>query len=334
MTVPLILPNSPLQKSGEHLYISHSSTSMLHSCDRKFEFRKFYDLPSGEDSLAGEMGHALHAGFQNYLINRDEELAIYTYMRRYPITMCDNPMDTRSLEAGYATLCAMMASSKFDGKEIAMVNCLDGKIRPAVEVPFEIELEGFNLNDNDANPYTVSYTGYIDLILFDAIESEYIVNDIKTTQGKLMDYGPRYAYSNQCTPYGLVLEYMLGHAINGFGVSYLVANIDTLEPNIQYHTFHKSREDIEDWLRGLLVDLARIKMFLNLNWWPRTGGGSSCMAFNKKCQFFDFCELREEDIIRMAIEDANKEKKMDEALWSKSGIKEFKPWIKFKLPVG
>lgn len=314
----------------KRLYISHSSRGLLSACDRKFEFRKFYDLPGSDPSLASEMGHALHTGFQHYIVNRDQEAAIMAYMLRYPIQLCHNPMDTRSLEAGYATLMAMMEFVKFDHKEIAMVNCLDGIVRPAVEVPFEIELEGFSLSDEE--DYPVSYTGYIDLMVYDTIEKEYETLDIKTTQNyKTVDYSPKYTYSEQCLPYGLVLEYMLGREINGFNTNYFVADIDILEPIMQYHPFHKSRADIEDWYRGLLVDLARIKMFYNMKWWPRSGGGHSCMAYNKKCSFFDICELREEDIIKLAIEDSNKEKQQDEALVAKSDIKEWKPWVKFKL---
>lgn len=319
--------------SAPFLRISHSSRGLLHSCARKFEFQKMYEHPKNDESIAAEAGNALHRGFQHYLVHRDEERAIVEFALNYPLHLCDNPMHDRSLEACYYTLEAMISEASMWQYDLATVNCLDGVVRPAVEVPFEIELVNYSLVDGQQ--YTVFYTGYIDAIFFDRATGEYVVVDIKTTQRKLNDFNPVYEFSEQCVPYGLVLEYMLGKEIRGFEVKYFSCNIDVLNPDVRMYPYHKSSQDIEDWFRGLLMDLAQLKLFIAMDWFPRNGGGSSCLAFNRPCYFFDICRERNKEIIQQIVLNGKEEAKraVDEAVWSKSGREEWKPWVKFKLEV-
>lgn len=316
-----------------HLYISHSSRQLLRSCARKFEFRKFYIHPGRETSLAAEVGKALHVGLQDFLVNGDEDAAIFKYMLEYPIEICSNPMDDRSLEAGYATLMALISCTPLLEYEIAQINCLDGVVRPAIEVPFEIIIDGFDLGVGQFS--TVSYVGYIDAILYNRVTGQFRIVDVKTTKRVDKDLSPKYIFSEQCIPYGLVLEYMQGYPINGFDVAYLVGGISILDPNAQIHTFPKSQLDIQDWFKGLLIDLVNIKMFQENDWFPRSGGGDGCFSWNKPCYFMDICSTRDKDVIQSVINQAGDLDKpnLDEALKSKALVPEFKPWVQFKLPV-
>lgn len=330
-----------LQKfaAGEQprLFISDSSRGLLHSCARKFEFRKLYLHPRRDFGVAAELGKALHSGFQTYLVSKDEDRAIFDYMTKYPIEMCDAPMDDRSLEAGYYTLMSMINATPLLQYKIAEIKCHDDVVRPAIEVPFQIDLDGFTI-PSPQGPIAVSYIGYIDTIFWDDGEQEYIVLDIKTTKRKQDDLSPIYAFDEQCVPYGLVLEYMKGGKINGFKVEYLACNIDVLNPNIQKHGFNKSQEDLDDWYRALRVDLNLLSVYISGRWFPRTGGGSSCFAFNKPCEFYDICTVRDPEIVQQIIAE---EKEIiergiaqDEAFKSKMLRDEFKPWIRFSLPMG
>lgn len=322
-----------------HLYISNSSQSLLHACARKFEFQKMYSHPRRESGLKAELGKALHMGYQDFLIHQDMDKAILAYMLAYPIHLCDSPTDYSSLEAGYYTLMGMIHASDLMEYEVAKIKCLDGNVRPAIEVPFEIILDGYSL-DNDKS-HTVSYVGYIDAILYNKREQNYVVVDIKTTQWALDDYTPLYQYAQQCVPYGFVLEYMKGEKIDQFEVKYLSCRIDLLNPKITLYPFMKSKEDIEDWFRGLIIDLNLVKMYKQMAWWPRTGNGSGCITFKQKCNFFDICFTRDREIIKQIIEDTESEgnadktkEQIDEALRSKTLKETFDPWVKFNLEVG
>src|ERR1700761_1328383 len=131
----------------KHLFLSHSSGRLLESCARKLEFRKMYAHPGKDRSVPADMGTALHRGVQTYLITKDQDKAIIEYMLSYPIDLCQSLMDKYSLEAGYNTLMAIMNEQSLVEYELIKVNCLDGVIRPAVEVPFQIDFTDYLLSN-------------------------------------------------------------------------------------------------------------------------------------------------------------------------------------------
>lgn len=320
----------------KHLYLSHSSRGILHSCKRKFEFRKLFKHPARDFGLAAEMGKALHAGLQSFLITRKEDEAIKAYMLAYPIDMCQGTMDKYSLEAGYNTLMSAINSSPLIENELATINCLDGITRPAIEVPFEINFEGLTLAKS--LPVPVSYCGYIDAIFWNREELEFTVLDVKTI-GKIdQDLSPKFQWSDQCIPYAMILEYMLGHEIKSFTVKYLVCKVDVMETTTQIHTFQKTFVDVQDWYKGVLVDVQTIRTFVDMQWFPRDGNGGACFAYNKKCPFYDdVCSLRDPEEIQEFIaqggEDGKWEMPQLEQGDNKTLVREFKPWVKFGIPV-
>lgn len=276
--------------------------------------------PGKDRSLAGDVGGALHAGYQDYLVHGDRDKALLALALAYPIDLNDNPMKPRSLEACIPTLDAMMDSEYLMEYELAKVDCIDGLTRPATEVYFKINIKNFSLSDNEFIP--VSYVGYIDAILYNHLTDEYIVCDIKTHTDKSYDLSPKYQFSPQCLPYGIVLERMLGQQLDGLSVKYLSTFIDIAQPKVAIYDFEKSKQDIEDWARGLIVDLQQIKMFYQMQWFPRTADG--CIAWFKPCRFFDICESRDDDYIQQMILE-NKEPYTDRT---------DEPWIECDLELG
>lgn len=308
----------------DHLRLSYSSIATFRSCARKLEFKKFYPLTARDESVDTGVGHALHAGYQNYLIHRDRDQAIFAMMLDYPIHLNSNPTHVKSVEACYPTLNAMMDTGAFTEYEIATVKCLDGETRPAIEVPFQIDLTGFNLANNDFTdtPIPVIYVGFIDAILYDKIRDEYIVIDIKSTRWHLNDMTAVYHFDEQCIPYAIVLERILGHALNSLTVKYMSVFVDITKPKVTSYEFIKNKTDVEDWARGLLVDLQTIKMYYNMQWFKRNSNG--CVAFNRVCQFFEVCNLRDQETITEYLTLGQPE------------IKEmpFEPWIKLEMELG
>jgi len=304
------------------LRLSHSSLQTFRSCARKLEFRKFHPTMTKDESLDGEVGHALHVGYQHYLVNQDRDAAIFAMLQRYPVHLNSNPSNPKSVEACYPTLNAMIDSGAFLEYEIAEIKCLDGEVRKAIEVPFQIDLTGFDLGINSNNlshTIPIIYVGFIDAILYDKVLSEYLVIDIKTTRWHLDDMTPVYHFDEQCIPYAIVLERILGRSLDNLTVKYISVYIDIEKPKVTPYEFKKTRIDIEDWARGLLIDLQMIKMYYQMGWFKRSP--SSCVTFNKVCPHFGLCNQRDHTAIARHLTLDQKPYVEEEII----------PWIKLDL---
>lgn len=239
--------------------------------------------------FAAECGKALHEGFQEFLTNKSEEKAIMAFLIHYPHQMeFAKPENhyNRSLEACYATLMELIRSPIVDRYELIHIATRFGDTRPAVEVPFAIEIS------NSPFPLPVYFVGFIDAILYDRVDDRYLVTDIKTTRMNITDYSARYEYDEQTVPYGIVLEHILGKKIDEFKVSYLSAYIDLLEPKVSMYPFTKTPDHIYDWHRGLCEDIGRISGYYKNQFWPRATNGETCFSFNRACFFLDYCSNR------------------------------------------
>ena len=191
---------------------------------------------------------------------------------------------------------------KMDEFELAMLQKPDGTLVPGVEVPFILRISNYPFHA-DGTCIQVDYLGFIDLVLYNRMEDCHIVVDIKTTT-KNEDQTVNYRFSDQCLPYGLALESILGHDINkGFEVGYWSVKIDHVDPTNKWYSFHKTATDMSDWMQGYLSDLAQIRRYYNLGWFPRNG--NSCMSWGRPCMFFDFCETRDPKTIEAMLEADN-----------------------------
>jgi hypothetical protein len=292
------LPYMRVRELGE-LRISHSSMQLFSSCARKFEFRKLLEAQGdGDQTLAAEFGSAIHAGFQKWLeTDGDETAALWAFMLRYPWDM-ERTGYGRSRyipETGFAVLQSMFSTVALSEYEIATVTLPDGTTRPAIEVPFELELENFSLA-GDTN-VKVIYTGFIDAILYNHLTRKYMVVDIKTTSRMMEDMGAMYQFSDQCIPYAIVLEKLLGvAAIEELEIRYIACYVDLEKPNTQMLPYDKTSEDISDWASGYMHKLHSMREFFERAWFPRNG--DSCANYNRTCEYMPYCHDR--DAVRLS----------------------------------
>lgn len=289
----------------EELRLSHSTMQTYQSCPRKFEFSKLYNNPKYEESTATRCGTALHEGFQTYLIERNVDSAIWKMMLAYPWEHGISPMKDRSAESCYATLIEMI--DKFDANryELAYIQDSNGNNIPCVEVPFRIDFKGHRLlvkdaQGNIAKECPVYYVGYMDLVVYDKELGEFLVIDIKTTTDKSEDQSAKFAFSNQCTPYSLVIDKILGLPKGSLKVGYFVAGISSSEPKAQMFTFYKSEDDLKDWAVDMEVSLMNIETNTANAYFPRCGG-ASCVAYGRRCKYFDLCHSRDNDYIMRSL---------------------------------
>lgn len=309
--------NYPVDK----LILSHSSRGLFRDCARKFEFIKLYTaMVEKDDDFAAQVGKAIHAGFQTWLVTQDEDQALFQMLLAYPHDL--EPLGKnnyqRSLEATTATMLALMNSHLVQPYEIAKIRDSNGETRDAIEVPFAIEI-----TDSDF-PLPVWYVGFIDCILFNRLENRYIVVDIKSTRQYLEDFEPKYRYDEQCIPYGIILEHALGLEIGQITVSYLTCFIDLEEPKVQLHDFIKDEDSIYDWHRGLAEDIELMARYFKDHWWKRVTNGSGCVSWNRKCSFSEVCYERKVSVLKRMIQ-----------FEARSGLfhDDTVPWVTAKLSV-
>lgn len=282
--------------------VSYSSLNTADGCLRKFEFNKLYPRKKrdSEEQYAADVGKALHKAVQDWLIHGDEDRALWILMREFPYMWEYNQTrDDRSLEACVATLQEILDSVDMTEWELVSIRLEptekfpEGQIVPAVEVPFEIRLNGLTLADGRQ----FVYTGWIDAILRHKGTGLIRTWDIKTNRSTLRDSTAKYKFDSQQIPYGIIVEHLQGNQIDEFEVYYLDCYIDLVDPRVTPYPFMKIQEDLQEWMMNTLLKVNRIQRSFQMDYFPRTDGG--CMAWNKPCFFLDVCETRNREAIEI-----------------------------------
>lgn len=306
----------------EPIGLSYSSNELWDYCPRKFEFQKFYPRTEKDEDIHSLVGRAMHHGFQTWLkegcTTEAQEKAFFELVVQYPIELESDPEAKKSLEVCYATLENIFdKGGLFLEYELATVKCLDGTERPAIEVEFEIWIDGIYCN---GRPFV--YRGLIDAILFNKFTGEYLVIDLKTTGWKNQHLVGKYRYNGQCIGYGIVLQAILQNDVLNFSVAYVHALLDIQEPDCKILKFDKTEDDIRDWATNLYLRCRAIKDAWSRNYFPRTEGG--CVSFNKVCQFFEICNIRDRDALTRFIE----------STMVQGNPPKYNPWVRLVLPLG
>jgi ATP-dependent helicase/DNAse subunit B len=314
----------------EYLRVSYSSLKTFSTCNRKFEFDKLYPRRERtDDNYAADVGKALHAGYQDYLIHHDEERAIWAMMQVFPYEgefMQEN--DYRSFEAALSTLEEMFAEVQIGEYELAQIRrpntpaelaagLKDGIVVPAIEVPFEIRFNGLTLPDGRG----IAFIGYIDAIMRSYTSGRFRTCDIKTTREKVKDATGKYRFDTQQVPYGIVVDHIAQGEVDSFEVLYLHTYVDLVEPSVQLYQFTKTREDIKEWFTNKLLTFNDIIRFQDSSYFPRTESG--CMFYNRPCRYLEPCQSRDKESLEMWFLMGDEPAKQEE----------FHPWIVAEINV-
>lgn len=288
-----------IAENNAWLRVSYSSLGTESGCSRKFEFQKLYpQRQSNRDSFAADVGSALHKGYQEYLVSQDPDKALWEMSRAYPYALeAFEEKDFRNLEACVATLDEMIDSGAFHEYELAQIHHPDGRVVPAIEVPFEIRFKGITLPDGRG----VAFVGFIDAIMRNRITGAYRTMDIKTHRRTLKDATAQYTYNSQQIPYGLVIEQVANPDadLSFFEVLYYDVFVDLVEPIVTPYEYKIDRESMQEWLMNTVMQLNEIKRYMELDYFPRTGHG--CLSWNRPCQYMEVCQSRNRSAIETFI---------------------------------
>lgn len=289
-------------------------------CKRLFEFYKLYEAPRSKEDEKGHMavGHAMHRGWQTWMITRDQDAAIWEMMRSHPVRIISQAEDEKSLEACYATLVKAMNHVQLAEYQIAEVKCIDGVVRPAVEVEFELWLENVTIMGRP-----VVYIGFIDCILFSVLTDLYTVVDVKSMgpRKRETNFVAEYMHKGQGLPYGLVIQHVANLPMMEYVVMYLPMVIDLTDPHVQPIPIKKTATDVRDWYTGLYFKMKQLKEFSQRDYFPRREDG--CNAYGRyPCRYLQICNSRKRDEIQKYLLSEYEEPQKP---------KERKPWIRLML---
>lgn len=316
----------------KELRLSPSTEDLADGCMRKFEFYKLFPKKPGlrEDTLATSTGHCLHHAFQHWISYGDRDLATFELMMRYPYLLEGSQSDPRSLEACYATFEQLTRTFDPNDLEIASIDLGPKQpgdspkrqrgIVPCVEVPFKINIRGFELVPGQ--DIAISYVGYLDLIMFDRLYHKYVVVDVKTTRRWIPDVYAHYQFHRQCIPYSVVLGHITGTDIEAFDVKYLHTYIDIEKPSVTMVTIEKGPDDVQDWYWALMQKLQNISNNMQQGRFPRDS--KNCINFNSVCEYSGICPKRDIPAVLEWFSEEGAVMQQDD----------FVPWIEVDLVVG
>ena len=313
-------------KRFKYFTISHSSmTSFDQGCERRFEFSKLYEGVGDNTDLPPQVGHAIHAGMADYAVNQDYNHAIGQMMLNYPIQLNTDPKNFRSLEACLPTLEKMMRSYAFTSYRVVEVK-VNLENRAAIEVPFRFRLQGVYLNKHaldrkqEFRPIPIYFDGVIDIIMINVLTGEIEVFDFKSHRRNVSDASLLFEFDDQCIPYAIAIQHLLGLSIEEFKYNYIAGYIDLKEPKVQFLDYRKTAEDVQEWVAKLQTTIRNLQWYYYQRRFPRRH--NSCTSWNKKCPYFDYCKSRDTRYLAK-IFSQNKEQR-----------KRRDPWMTIDLELG
>lgn len=149
--------------------------------------------------------------------------------------------------------------------------------RPAIELDFCIDL-----GNGD------SYSGHIDIVLYNPSRNEYCVLEIKT-DGSFNVHESKYGNSDQGTGYSIIVDLLAGSdSISSPNVLYLCYS--TSESKWITWRFNKSVEAKLEFINGVMLDLSRIKQMQEMDFFPKDG--SHCYKYNRPCAYYELCDMK------------------------------------------
>jgi hypothetical protein len=231
-----------------------------------------------ETSSTFSFGHAWGAGVVHYLLTGSMDAAIYAAWQEYwPILEDDKKNQTILINA------LRCAQPKLDTyRQEYRIATFQGK--PAIELSFRLDI-----NDR------FYYVGYIDAVMQHIRDEFYAVLENKHTSAWINDIAPMYQNSGQGLGYSIVLDKIANQDLGSYAIHHIVSQFkrDPYEPTIHTLQFKKTLFDRLRWFTSLGVDVDRLTQMIGLNFFPMRG--SSCLAWNRPCQFFGMCQLQVND---------------------------------------
>lgn len=261
--------------------LSHSSRELLNRCPREYKIYKIGGQMKREDNLDTDFGKAVGVGVQALLLGESREAAIWKMFLAWTGDLLSTSCEAEAHKKKkffWHTIGAIdgfiaIKPIIFKDWEVAEFN---GK--PAVELSFRI-----NFGDNFLD------RGHVDVVLRNRITGELMVLELKTTgDNTILD--AKYGNSQQGVGYGVVVDAVAAqypeHS-SSYKVLYLPYKTKLMEWQPMPYT--KTRVQRAAWIKQVLLDVRKIEMYEQENYWPMHG--ENCVRFFRACDYYDICNM-------------------------------------------
>lgn len=273
---------------------SYSSSLLLSGCARKYQLMKMSATknPESEESwqqtLTFQYGHTVGEAIQDTLIRgadkASREQTIFTLFTGWKCDLFEeNTKQKKSFFHALAALYkfwALQDDGLYGDYEVAY---FEGK--PAAELSFKINF-----------PNGGSYRGYVDLVLRHKYTGEYVILEMKTNSGNVINPN-QYKNSGQAIGYSVVLD-KIQPGLTNYTVEYLVYM--TRLAQWETFSFPKTYTQRALWVRDRLWDQQILDTLAaqetNHGIWPMNG--NNCVSWNRDCEFMGICHMNTEGLVQ------------------------------------
>jgi hypothetical protein len=283
--VPDRYPESPIHYNLRTL--SYSGLLTLHSCPRKFELNRYLPAPNDpeyDEDAAGHLdfGTVVGNGVQELLITNDINKAMF----RAFLDWKDNLDSERGATNNKTFWHALQAITKFTeimNGPLAQYELVQYQGKPAVELGFAVDCgEGFTLR------------GKLDALLIHKTKRSFLPLECKTTGMSYIDEAS-YKNSSQGTGYGVIIDrvaHELQEISNSYDIFYPIYM--TKKQDWMPFKFNKNLKIRANWLQDILLDIAAIKQYSDLDFFPARG--EACFSYGRQCRHFGSCGMSTESL--------------------------------------
>lgn len=280
--------------SKDKKVISYSILDMVNTCARKYELEVKLGLKGYDSNINFAYGHALGEGIQSLLnmegLNTAILKATIAWFKDGPITLEEHEKGKSIWHAiemieRFATL-LKFKNNPFSDYEVAYFD-INGVSKPAIELNFSV-----------ACPHNWFYEGHIDIVLRKKGTNIYIILELKTNNSTNLNE-IIYKNSLQALGYGLVLDAATKAAQleSTYSVFYFVVQPKLL--TFQPFSFNKSYRQKVEFVKTLLVEVERLEMYGQMDFYPKNG--SACFNYGKPCKFGSVCGMTNETLLQMYL---------------------------------
>jgi len=271
---------------------SYSMQNVLEDCPRKYQFTKMraavqIPIDPEDDEVPGNatfaFGHAVGSGIAVFDQTGDIKASMLACFLAWDIDLLFDPFEEAQRtgrkakkDGFYHALWAVQMYPSFVAEETDLHEYDVVKLEANVVVDFE-------------NGHF--YTGHIDELLRNRETGAFRVKENKTDGGVTVDPA-KYSNSAQALSYSVAIH---AHGATEYDVLYTIYSKP--EQRWMAMSFVKSPLSKLEWLQMQAMKCAEIDMYSEANFFPKRGG--SCMKFNRRCQFYEECDINPNTIFKM-----------------------------------
>jgi hypothetical protein len=277
--------------------LSYSRSQLLHLCPRKFQLIEIFGLVSKEENVDFDYGHMVGAGVQHLVAHPgDVARAVLVGLSAWDGNLFAESEKPQAKKNVWYAIRAIQKFAEYQKEktffrdyEIAFFRDHNGKMKPAIEVTFQIRCyEGY------------TYEGHIDLILRNKKNGQYLILELKTSSFSNLDEA-MYKNSAQTLGYSVILDSIAKsdpdlNATSSYHVMYLIYKSGKME--YEDMPFPKSKLQRAHFINFLVLDIEQAEMFREYNIYPMRG--EACYNFFRQCEFFEKCTYSDEALKAMA----------------------------------